>query len=143
MLRAQVNAPVFNVEIHMEDGLHQQPLLPSERDHHMHTKDCFRAIKKFALQRKEMLKPGKWTVLENFILALIQKDLEVSSPEDMFTYYNLSVQQASDILESNVDNLCPRSIKSLSAKMMSVASKSNLSIMDLYFRLLRFKDEDC
>ena len=94
--------------------------------------------KKFALQRKEVLKTGKWTILENFVLALIIREMKIKDPADAFFPFNLVVQEAKSMLSGNEDSLCPRSIRSLSAKMVCTESARRLSFTDLYMRL-----QDC
>ena len=94
--------------------------------------------KKFALQEREMLKTGKWTIVKNFLLALILRKMNVTDPADAFLPFNIAVQEAKSILTGNEDTLCPRSIRSLSAKMACTESTRRLSFIDLFMRL-----QDC
>ena len=96
--------------------------------------------KKFALHRREILKLGRWTVLENVVLGLLKKDMEFVDPADALQLFNRVVQEATAVLGSNEDNLCPRSIRSLAAKLQSIESKRKLSFLDLYMMLQEYPD---
>ena len=75
--------------------------------------------KRFALDRRETLSTGKWSILETFLLKDIIIAFKLSDPEEVMLLLNLAIMEADKFLKNqNIeDYLCAKSIRSVASKM--------------------------